>query len=192
MPADVQLNETNNADSGTEIQINPGFSGNNYVFQANATTVNNQSLDIHGLSGLGNGNGGAGLNAVGGASGPGILSTGGPSSDPSTVRGGTGIRGTGSDGGDGVVGSGGRANGNFGAGVGVIGNGGDGTDSFGVVGQSGTFRSRGVGVLGTVFDANSLGYGVVGMDNDRNHLTLQLRFPGVRGFGNSLMCSPPE
>ena len=23
-------------------------------------------------------------------------------------------------------------------------------------------------------------------------LALQLRFPGVRGFGNSLMCSPPE
>jgi hypothetical protein len=30
MPADVQLNEMNNADSGTEIQVNPGFSGNGY------------------------------------------------------------------------------------------------------------------------------------------------------------------
>jgi hypothetical protein len=197
--ADVVLNRDNFAEEGTRIKAkgSPDFS-DEFVFEADASSFNEEGSPIDGLRARGNSGGNAngnGVHAWGGSrgissigpGGNGVLAFGGKG-DPSGSGvwgvggedGGIGVAGDGGKpGGIGIVGNGGRAQGTVEAGTGVLGVGGGVGPSFGVLGISGA--QGGVGTIGVVSpQAGSVGkesgFGVLGADVDQKNLPA---LPGI-------------
>lgn len=170
--SDLQLDQTNEGHSGTEIQAQDGFS-QDYVFQANATHTNTDQRYVDGLHGFGyrDGRGIVGLGGVHPSSpvddvdnssadlnpqGEGVLGVGGDIYQPGQTAG-MGVRGIGGQGNLRVRGAiGVYGKGGFPRGHGLLGVGG-GEESTGVLGfseQGGRGATFGAGVVPDVADVN--------------------------------------